>query len=1496
MTAIPLYIPTQMSDVGGPLVWFLPQVSDVLGRGRHDLVFPNPDGDGTFVVYLNGDPQDQLVRVTDGMNALDPPDPGFMPTVSITYGSLVDLSITQDVSPSDPTFDKLHYVKRSNPNNTCVYPRTCVAGPERVVYSYELNDGQNEPRTFSVSYRDARYHRLGRGMLGFGERDVIDDDTGAGTAEFYDNVTWDPALEVFPFAGQVGETWAWSPALAVPTKISGLPSPPTQVELVYGKTTLQEVPTDPKTYFTLPIVMEHKRSEATFAALPGQTLHHFADTTRSDAKAVLGDVFTVVSSYDTFGNVLQQDTIVKEMPTFDDGVTRTVENDTAHWLLGEVTFEESCSEGPGGTQCRSTSRTFDGYGDVTGAVNLDPLEPQTQLTAGYFRDGFGNVKLVTAYDESGHYRSACTSYESEGIFPYARRNQLGHTALFDYDPGLGVLRGAVDPNSLATRLRHDGFGRLTEERYPDGSSATHALARDKKGGPNGDWWRLLVTSTVDGGPVSTRELDSLGRSVHAWAHVAGTQSCNGSNCASVLRLDQETTYDHFGRVTKATVPWMENDAFTNTHADTYTYDAIGRPIAHTEPWGRKTTYTYDRNKVTATDWLGSTTREVDALGRTVKVTDKKQYTVETKYGPFSQPYAVTRFGNETTTTHRDAFGQIVEEDDPDRGTTTTQYDGFGEVLTIDDAAARHFAFTYDGIGRLVERDDTVNGETSTTTWAYDTSPQGIGKIAQVTSPQGHADTYTYTHVSQPETHTLTFADTGESFSATLSYDTLGRVSTVAYPSPPGVDPLTTRRVYDGFGNVVEVRDDTTQARYWSVAQLDGAGRPTKEVLGNGVVVQHAYAPESGVVKRVEATWDGKNDHAKVQDLGYDYDLGLRMTSRADNLQKGLFGPLTETFGYDAIDRLTCVGSGLLQKTCASPIDYSPNGNIATKDGLAYAYDPAHPHAVKTVGTGSYIHDDVGNQTGRPDGTTIDYTPFDLPSLYTFAAPTGSPPVFGTSFEYDGSQHRIRKSLLNADGFPDKETAYLDELYERVRDDTGVDTHRFYIGAGSATVVLTRSAGTPDEVAYALTDALGSVDAITGDGGKVIEKRSYDAFGARRNPAGWGPWVGPLTSGVTPVGFEGLETDDEAGLVNMRGRIYDPKIGRFLSTDPIVSRPGFGQSWNPYSYVLNSPLSFTDPSGFQDAPTDPNRQPLLPSQPIPGCNESTSCRVEKSEPPHRENATTVDAITFAKDGARDDAVANACTVKDPGDTFDGPTAGPTPPPPPPSDPRYPDAKYHWAQGPASPAPVAIVSPQGVVGVVEPPPVVQAPLPLKHVWREYADPRFPGYSYTVEDPDTSKVEPFATVALAVVPGGVEMMAVRGAGTALAAEPVLADVVGSVIGDAADTAALETRAAEVHGALDAIGAKQRTTAVLDVGSARIVGGGARDLSPAQRALLHSGEIPAKLAGEHAEITVLETARKLGLAPRAIGVSRTICPNCAQAIRDSGGTLTSDTTAVWH
>ncbi|MCG8555394.1 MAG: D-alanyl-D-alanine carboxypeptidase family protein, partial [Proteobacteria bacterium] len=66
---------------------------------------------------------------------------------------------------------------------------------------------------------------------------------------------------------------------------------------------------------------------------------------------------------------------------------------------------------------------------------------------------------------------------------------------------------------------------------------------------------------------------------------------------------------------------------------------------------------------------------------------------------------------------------------------------------------------------------------------------------------------------------------------------------------------------------------------------------------------------------------------------------------------------------------------------------------------------------------------------------------------------------------------------------------------------------------------------------------------------------------------------------TRLGYTGHEHFNKLGLVNMKGRIYDAHMGRFLQPDPFVPEPGNSQSWNRYSYVVNNPLNWTDPSGF-----------------------------------------------------------------------------------------------------------------------------------------------------------------------------------------------------------------------------------------------------------------------------------------------------------------------------
>jgi RHS repeat-associated protein len=65
-------------------------------------------------------------------------------------------------------------------------------------------------------------------------------------------------------------------------------------------------------------------------------------------------------------------------------------------------------------------------------------------------------------------------------------------------------------------------------------------------------------------------------------------------------------------------------------------------------------------------------------------------------------------------------------------------------------------------------------------------------------------------------------------------------------------------------------------------------------------------------------------------------------------------------------------------------------------------------------------------------------------------------------------------------------------------------------------------------------------------------------------------------------FAGMEYDSETGNYYDHARYYNPRLGRFMSPDPMsvsgFSNPDNPQSWNGYAYTLNNPETLVDPSG------------------------------------------------------------------------------------------------------------------------------------------------------------------------------------------------------------------------------------------------------------------------------------------------------------------------------
>jgi RHS repeat-associated protein len=117
--------------------------------------------------------------------------------------------------------------------------------------------------------------------------------------------------------------------------------------------------------------------------------------------------------------------------------------------------------------------------------------------------------------------------------------------------------------------------------------------------------------------------------------------------------------------------------------------------------------------------------------------------------------------------------------------------------------------------------------------------------------------------------------------------------------------------------------------------------------------------------------------------------------------------------------------------------------------------------------------------------------------------------------------------------------------------------------------VTRADAQPEAVEYYATDALGSIRVVFNANGTEVARSDYLPFGEA-----WAP-----TGSLPQQRFTGQQRDAEEGLDYFNARSYHVRTGRFEKVDPVGGDPANPQSWNRYSYVLNSPTHATDPSGM-----------------------------------------------------------------------------------------------------------------------------------------------------------------------------------------------------------------------------------------------------------------------------------------------------------------------------
>jgi RHS repeat-associated protein len=622
---------------------------------------------------------------------------------------------------------------------------------------------------------------------------------------------------------------------------------------------------------------------------------------------------------------------------------------------------------------------------------------------------------------------------------------------------------------------------------------------------------------------------------------------------------------------------LKRDAGRGEIVSRISYDALGRKTSQNDPDAGTASYAYN------------------AAGELICSQDARGYATITDFDALGRSWRSRTQGNGCPAPTIHAF----VPDTAEASTLTTEYPGTHASVdvTVYDLAAN-------GKGQIASSERKHRVGIDYSGYGGNNENQGFWKQAVSYDTQGRPFK---SAVSFKEPN---FSGTGLrnfNYEQITTFDDLGRVATSRDATSRDATTGVVENMYSAHGFLRRVRDAGQPSLvFWELLETDARGQTTLDRRHGNVELtqQRQYNPVTGRLARiVTGTWANGQVSSAVQNLSYIFDAQGNLLSRKDERANGR----EEVFIYDRLNRLI---EARLNGTSPAPanglptltLSYDKLGNICSKNGVGYSYagragcglngvggsggtGSASPHAVTARGSLGYQYDLAGNMTTTTGGTHGTRTVrFDgAGNADRLAISTQS-----TSFWYAGGGRYLR--LDESSEAPAKLTRYLGSV-EWILRSNGAEERKRNIGGFLLLTETGDQAAPTRKYRYLLADHLGSTDTLVDENGVVHERMSFDAHGSRRSAdSGTGMWasllpavaptdINPQVNAETTRGFTGHEHIDRMGLVHMNGRLYDPLLGRMLSPDPIVQEPYNAQNLNRYSYVLNNPLSYTDPSGL-----------------------------------------------------------------------------------------------------------------------------------------------------------------------------------------------------------------------------------------------------------------------------------------------------------------------------
>lgn len=740
-------------------------------------------------------------------------------------------------------------------------------------------------------------------------------------------------------------------------------------------------------------------------------------------------------------------------------------------------------------------------------------------------------------------------------------NAAGHTTTFDsYDVGSQLLQ-KTDANGVVTSTTYDLRNRVTSivatPPTGAGTARTTTYTYDNAGNlatatlPDG----RIITYTYDAAHYLREIEDNLGNKVAYEYDLKGNRvRTEVINPDDTLVRETALTYDH----RDAVVSIDQSGSLT-----VMVNDALGNPLAEQDP---------NQNPASLLEY--------DALNQLTQYTDAAGGVGNYQYDAQGNLVQVTAPNAATTQYVYDDLGNRLLEDSPDRGATDYVYDEAANLISVTDARGVVSNYSYDALNRVTTLD--LPGTEEDITYVYDTCPLGIGKLCQVTDQSGITD-YEYDAFGNIASETKDYD--GELYTTAYTWDAADRIIAMTYPNGRIISYQR-----DAIGRIMSMDSSlsTTVQQVITDRTYRADGLVTSQTHGNGLVDTRNYDQQGRLLTQTigghetrDYTYDANGNVTAItrpmDPLQYEFDALDRLI--AEYVDYTTPSPTATNnlsrWGYDENGNRITRTKGVAAQTPPGAGDCTPGG-LCFEDGQRtrnYLYQ-VHSNRLIQNGNKDVLMDEAGNILSDRNGKrTFTYNQSGrLKAFYK----DGQLKAENT---YNANNQRTRQIRHLGSGSPASRTFlyFYDLDGNLISEYRNGKPLRDYLWADGVPVQRDRvkeqnTGGIVVKNTLAITtDHLNTPRIATNETNTIVWRWDSDGFGkggVNKDPDGDG-----IKRNVR-LRFPG-QIADVGGLFYNWNRYYDPRTGRYVTSDPI----GLDGGINTYLYTANNPLRYVDLSGL-----------------------------------------------------------------------------------------------------------------------------------------------------------------------------------------------------------------------------------------------------------------------------------------------------------------------------